>query len=477
MNLTQKIILLILVGLTLYGCKTASVLSEADLEVPNQFINSADSSRYSGNIAWKDFFTDTHLQLLIDEALRNNPDQKMAIQRVEAARANVRLAKGTLLPSLGASIAAGQQRFGEYTMDGVGNFDTNFSPNIREDQRMPQNLPDYFTSLQSTWEIDLWGKLRNQKRAAVARLLATDSGRKLITTTLVAAVAESYYELLALDNELLIIEKNIQLQERALQIVNAQKEAGRATELAVKQFSAQFINTRNLEVDIRQRIFATEASLNFLVGRFNQAIQRSMPILTQPLPQQLNSGVPAQMLRRRPDILQAELLMQASRFNVNAARAAFLPSLNITASWGLQSFNLSKWFDPASLAHNVFGGLTAPVFYRNQLKADLQRANAEQREALYAYQKSILQGYQEVITGLNKINALQTSAQLKQQEVTVLNEGVAASNDLYVAGMASYLEVITAQKGVLEAELQLTATRKAQFFTMIDLYRALGGGW
>ncbi|MBX2913869.1 MAG: TolC family protein [Cyclobacteriaceae bacterium] len=477
MKFVQKLILLFLVGLNLYGCKTASILSEPDLQIPNQFISTTDSTKYSGSIPWKDFFTDTHLQALLDEALVNNPDQKMAIQRVEAVRANVRLAKGSLLPSLGVSIAAGKQRFGEYTMDGVGNFDTNFSPNISEDQRMPQNLPDYFTSLQSTWEIDLWGKLRNQKRATVARLLATDAGRKLITTTLVAAVAETYYELLALDNELLIIEKNIQLQERALQIVSAQKEAGRATELAVKQFSAQLINTRNLEVDIRQRIFSTQATLNFLVGRFNQPIQRSTPILMQPLPQQLNSGVPAQMLRRRPDILQAELQMQASRFNVNAARAAFLPSLNITASWGLQSFNLSKWLDPASLTYTVLGGVTAPIFYRNQLKADLKRANAEQREALYAYQKSVLQGYQEVITGLNQINALQTAAQLKQQEVTVLNEGVAASNDLYVAGMASYLEVITAQKSVLEAELQLTATRKAQFFTMIDLYRALGGGW
>lgn len=473
-----KFITFFIVVASLYGCKTASVLSENNaLKIPDRFIHSGDSSLYSGTIPWRDFFTDTLLQKLIDEAIRNNPDQKIAIQRVEAARANVRITKGALLPSLSAAVTVGQQRFGEYTMDGVGNFDTNFSPNIKSDQRMPQNLPDYYTTLQSAWEIDLWGKLRNQKRAALARLLSTDGGRKLVTTTLVAEVAQSYYELLAFDTELQIIKKNIQLQERALQVVSAKKEAGRATELAVKQFNAQLINTYNLEVDMQQRIFSAEANINFLLGRFNQPIERSELILSQQLPQQLNSGVPAQMLRRRPDILQAELLLQASHFNVNAARAAFLPSLNITASWGLQSFNLSKWLDPASLAYNTFGGLTAPIFYRNQLKADLHRANAEQREALYTYQKSILHGYQEVITGLNQINALQTSSQLKQQEVSVLTEGVAASNDLYIAGMASYLEVIIAQKSVLEAELQLTETRKAQFFTMINLYRALGGGW
>ncbi|MCW5912425.1 MAG: TolC family protein [Cyclobacteriaceae bacterium] len=476
--MNRKLIIPFIVGLTLYGCKTATVLPETDtLKIPDQFINTVDSSRYSGSIPWKEFFADSHLQKLIDEAIRNNPDQKIAIQRVEAARAGVRIAKGALLPSIGANVTAGQQRFGEYTMDGVGNFDTNFSPNIRDDQHMAEHLPDYYTALQSSWEIDLWGKLRNQKRAAAARLLATDRGRQLVTTTLVAEVARSYYELLALDNELQIIEKNIQLQERALEVVSAQKEAGRATELAVKQFTAQLINTRNREVDVRQRIFAAEAGINFLLGRFNQPVVRSQPILTQQLPSQLNSGVPAQMLRHRPDILQAELEMQAAHFDVNAARAAFLPSLNITAAWGLQSFNLDKWLNPASLAYGVFGGLTAPLFYRNQLRADLQRANAGQRESLYVYQKSVLLGYQEVITNLNRIDALQTSSQLKQQEVTVLNEGVATSNDLYVAGMASYLEVITAQKSVLEAELQLTETRKAQFFTMINLYRALGGGW
>ena len=214
-----------------------------------------------------------------------------------------------------------------------------------------------------------------------------------------------------------------------------------------------------------------------MLGRFNQPVVRNQSILLQPLPQKINSGIPAQMLRHRPDILQAELQMQAAHFNVLAARSAFMPSLNITAAWGLQSFDVSKWLNPASLTYGLFGGLTAPIFYRNQLKAEFQRANAEQREALYTFQKAVLLGYQEVITNLNQINALQTSSQLKQQEVTVLSEGVATSNDLYIAGMASYLEVITAQKSVLEAELQLTETRKAQFFTMINLYRALGGGW
>lgn len=478
MRHTYKLISLFVIGLALSACKVVSPPAESDtLEIPTQFIHTSDSSQYGGAVPWKEFFTDEHLQNLIAEAILNNPDQKIAIQRVDVARAGVRIAKGAMLPSVEATITGGQQRFGKYTMDGVGNFDTNFSPNINEDQRMAEHLPDYHTALLSSWEIDLWGKLRNQKRAAAARLLATEQGRQLVATTLVAEVARNYYELLTLDNALLIIETNIQLQERALEVVRAQKEAGRATELAVKQFTAQLIHTRVLDVDIRQRIFSVETTINFLLGRFNQPVVRNQSILLQPLPQKINSGIPAQMLRHRPDILQAELQMQAAHFNVLAARSAFMPSLNITAAWGLQSFDVSKWLNPASLTYGLFGGLTAPIFYRNQLKAEFQRANAEQREALYTFQKAVLLGYQEVITNLNQINALQTSSQLKQQEVTVLSEGVATSNDLYIAGMASYLEVITAQKSVLEAELQLTETRKAQFFTMINLYRALGGGW
>ncbi|MBX2899295.1 MAG: TolC family protein [Cyclobacteriaceae bacterium] len=478
MKSNLKIIVLLVVGLLQYGCKTASVLpSNNTLSIPTQFLNEADTSMYGGSHALKEFFTDTHLLTLIEAALVNNPDQKIALQRVEAARASLRMGRGALLPALGATVAVGQQRFGQYTMDGVGNFDTNFSPNIEADQRMAEHLPDYYTALQSSWEIDLWGKLRNQKRAAAAKLLATNYGQQLVTTLLVAEIASAYYDLLALDNELEIIEKNIQLQERALEVVKAQKEAGRATELAVKQFTAQLFNTRNLLVRVKQRIFAAEAGINFLSGRFNQPIVRAQPILLQPLPSTLNAGVPAQMLKRRPDVLQAEALLQATHFNVAAARAAFLPSLNITATWGLQSFNPDKWLNPASLTYGIFGGLTAPVFYRNQLKADLQRANAEQQEAFFQYQKSILLGYQEVIVNLNQMHTLEEAAQFKQQEVVALNEGVAASYDLYIAGMASYLEVITAQKSVLEAELQLTETRKGQFVTAINLYRALGGGW
>lgn len=463
----------------LMSCKVAPPVKIPDAEpMPSAFTPKADSTNNSGQLPWKEFFDDPYLLQLIEIGVANNLDLKVAIQRIEMAKTNVHAAKGAFLPTLSMNAAAGQRKFGEYTMDGIGNFDTNFSQSLPEDKRVPEHLPDYYTGLQSNWEIDLWGKLRSQKKAAVARFLASQKGRHLITTSLVAEIARGYYELIALDNELEIIRENSQLQQTAVDLIHAQKAAGRATELAVKQFTAQLLNTKSLEARLRQLIVQNENQINLLLGRFPQPIPRGNPILQQTLPDEIRTGIPSELLTRRPDIAQAELNLQAAKFNVDAARAAFLPSLVISSSLGLQSFRPEKFLNtPGAIAYSIFGGLTAPLFNRNIIRSEFQRASAEQIGLFYEYQKLIINGFQETVSGLQRIENLQTAANLKQQEVKILHEAVSTSNDLYLAGLASYLEVIMAQKNVLDAELQLAETRKDQFFSVIDLYRALGGGW
>jgi NodT family efflux transporter outer membrane factor (OMF) lipoprotein len=363
-------------------------------------------------------------------------------------------------------------------MDGVGNFDTNFSVNVPPDRRIPVNLPDYYLGFQSSWEVAAWGKLRNRKKAAAARFFASDKAKHLIQTTLVSEVARHYYSLLALDNKLLIIRENITLQQTAVTLITAQKAAGRATELAVKQFTAQLLNTQSLEALVKQEIVRHENELNLLLGRYPQPIERGQVILNQQLPKELEAGLPSQLLIQRPDIRQAELQLLASRLDVKAARAAFLPSLNLTAGIGLQSFTTAVLFNaPTSTAYSLLGGLTAPLFNRNMIRGEYRKASASQLESFYLYQQSILHGFQEVATQLNKIENLRQSYQFKSLEVTTLEEGVAASNDLFIAGFASYLEVVTAQKSVLSAELDAIDTKQQQFNATIDLYRALGGGW
>ncbi|WP_228713486.1 TolC family protein [Arundinibacter roseus] len=446
------------------------------LQAPRTFLERMDSSSVGG-MTIRNFFTDSYLVALLDTALIRNPDLAVAQQRIAQARADLQERSGALWPTVDAEISGGVRRFGEYTMDGVGNYDTNFSDNINPDQRMTNPLPDYFVGARSTWEADIWGKLRTRRKAAYLRFLATENGRQLVQTTLVADIARLYYELLTLDNQLEIIQRNAVLQQQALETIIIQKEGGRANELAVRQFAAQLLNTQSLEIQIRQQILEIETRINTLMGRFSQPIVRGNPILDQKLPQSIGVGIPAEMLRRRPDVQQAELELKANQEELQAARLSFLPSLNITAYTGLNAFRSAVLLNPGSLAFGLLGGLTAPILNRQALRANQNRAQARSLEALYSYNKTILEAYQESALLMGTIDNLKKISALKTQETSELQQGVSISNDLYLAGYASYLEVITAQRSVLSAELEQTTIRQREFSALIDLYRSLGGGW
>jgi multidrug efflux system outer membrane protein len=455
--------------LFLSGCKIMQPVQHASsIKSPETFSGQTDSTGI-GTMQWKTFFRDPNLTALIDTALMNNPDLKMAVQRMEMARTNIAFATGALFPSVNAEISGGGRKFGDYTMDGVGNYDTNFSENIDSDRRLPAPfLPDYFVGFRSTWEVDIWGKLKTQRRAAYTRFLATEKGKHLVTTSLIAEVAGLYYELLAMDSELAIIQKNIALQASAVENIKIQKEGGRANELGVRQFTAQLLNTQGLEFRINQQITEAENNLNLLLGRFPQKIRRSGR-LNENLPESVQAGIPSKMLIRRPDIRQAELDLLASHADLQAARLAFLPSLN--------AFKGSLLFNPGSVAYSALGGLAAPIFNRKALKSGQKRLEAASVESLFAYNKAILTGFKEVSTSLRKIENTRKIADFKEEEVEVLQQAVTTSRDLFTTGYATYLEIITAQKNVLEAELALTEVQKEQHLALIELYRSLGGGW
>ncbi|MCC9168076.1 TolC family protein [Pontibacter harenae] len=457
--------------LLISSCKLLSPPEKQPLpslaKMPASFDGNTDSTSL-GDIAWNNFFNDEYLVNLIDIALKNNLDQLVAIQRIEMARANYAIAQGATLPSLDVRFRARS-----------GNIYNNLlSGTIYGDRNTVTQTQNHFLGLQSTWEIDLWGRLKNRRKAAYARFLATERGQHLLTTTLVAEVARLYYELLGLDNELEAIEKNIELQETALEIIKIQKIGGRATELAVQQFHAQLLRTQSLGYEKRQRITELENQLNLLLGRYPQTIPRGESILLQHLPEIVNTGVPADLLLRRPDIQQQELELIAAKADLEAARAAFLPSVTITPYAGLHSRSIPSLFNtPESLVLGFLGGITAPIFQNRIIRSEHSRSAALNKEAFYAYQRSILTAYQEVMTNLQKVENYKKAYALREQEAEVLTSAVSTSNDLFMAGYASYLEVITAQGSVLDAELNKANTRKEIFLALIDLYRSLGGGW
>ncbi len=467
--------MLIVIGLA--ACHPLKTIPTSTRDtVPATYTGKTDSTNVAA-LPIGSFFTDTYLVQLIDTALAANPDILTALQRVEIANANLKYNKVQLLPSLNGDARAGVERYGDYTMNGVGNYDTNLSPNINGDQRIPNPTPDYFVGFRSNWEVDLWGRLRSRKKAAYARFLASQAGYRMVTTSLTAQIATAYYELLALDNELRVIRKNIALQNDALEIIKVQKLGGRATELAVQQFLAQLKRTQGLEYAVMQQVTETQNQLNFLTGKFPKDIVRDTSINTLKLPAVLKAGVPTQLLLNRPDIQEADLELRAMNADIKAVHRTFFPSLTLTPYVGFNAFASKLLFNPGSVAWGVIGGLTAPIFNKRQIRTDYETAIAQGNQALYNYQKTVLNSYQEV---LNNIKGVENYSQIysrKQQEVQALNNAVSVAKDLYLVGRANYLEIITAQRNVLDAELELANTKKNIFISAINLYRAVGGGW
>jgi NodT family efflux transporter outer membrane factor (OMF) lipoprotein len=470
-----QIIHIVFALLIFSGCKTLNTnLSIPERKIPTSFNRAQTDTTSIAEINWRQYFADTLLVKLIDTALTGNFDLQMALQRIEVARAGVKSANGALLPQVGLSIGGGVRKFGLYTMDGAGNITTEITPG----QLVPINLPDMYVGLNASWEIDIWGKLRNQRKSAFANYLSSIEGTNFVISNLVADVGIAYYELIALDNELEIITQTIRQQQEALEVVKLQKDAGRANELAVQQFQAQLLNSQTLEFETKQQILEQENLINFLLGRYPQSIQRSKEILFEEMPQQFSSGIPSQLLSNRPDIREAEFQVQATKFDLKSAKAAFFPNLNITAGLGFQAFNPEFLFtSPASLAYSVLGGLVAPLINMNALKAQFNTAKASQLTAMYNYQKTILNGYVEVANELSNLNNLQQIISLKKQQSAVLTQSVETSNELYKSGRATYLEVLLAQQNSLQTQLELISVNKRQRIATVNIYKTLGGGW
>jgi multidrug efflux system outer membrane protein len=479
MRITRRILFITVLALPLVlaGCSgyKAVTLKTAN-NLPDTFSRAADTDN-SGSVPLRSFFKDAYLLRLIDSAMVANPDMLSAWQRIQMARARLKYNKSLRLPSVNLNVSAGIEKYGAYTMNGVGNYDTNLSPNINGQQHIPDPATDYFAGFRSSWEVDLWGKLKNQQKASLARFLVSQNGYQLVKTTLAGEIATQYYRLLALDLESGIILKNISLQEKALEIVKVQKLGGRATELAVQQFAAQLAHTRGLQFTNAQQIAETENELRLLTGRFNGPVLRDTSIIALGMPQKLSIGIPSQLLLNRPDIRQAELELKAMNADIRSARAAFFPSLTLTPYVGYNSFKTALLFNPSSAVFGIIGGLTAPVLNRKRIKADYEYKIAEGTAALYNYQKAVLSGYREVMDNLQGMENYSKYFDLKKQQVQSLNNAVAVSNDLYLVGRASYLEVITAQRNVLDAELELADAKKNIYLSEVNLYRALGGGW
>lgn len=455
------------------ACAPEIVSKNVDTTTPISFNNSQDTTN-TVNVKWRDYFTDPNLIALIDTALSNNQELNITLQEIEIARNEIRARKGEYLPFVGVGGSAGFDKSGRYTSKGSSEATTEIKPGTET----PDPLSDYMVGAFATWEIDIWSKLHNAKKAAVSRFLSTVEGKNFMVTNLIAEIANAYYELLALDNQLAIVKQNIEIQSNALQVVRLQKQSARVTELAVRRFEAQVLNTRSLQFGIQQNITETENLINFLVGRYPQPILRNADTFVNLLPNTIHAGIPSQLLENRPDVKQAEMNLAAAKLDVKVAKARFYPSLGISAGIGFQAFNPTYLIKtPQSLFYSLAGDLVAPLVNRNAIKAAYYNANAMQIQAVYNYERTLLNAYVEVANQLSMIGNMESTYNLKEQEVLALTQSIDISNNLFRSARADYMEVLLTQRDALESRFELIETKKRQMNAMVNIYKALGGGW
>lgn len=457
------------------GCKVpAAVQATSKMPIPDSYANTVRDTANVANIKWQDYFGDPYLVKLIDTALVNNKELLITLQEIEIARNDIRVKKGKLLPFVTGRVGTGVEKVGRYTSQGAGDASTEIAPG----KETPELLGDHSIGAYATWEVDIWKKLRTENQAAITRYLATVEGKNFVITNLIAEIANSYYELLALDNELGIVRETIQLQKNALDVVKVQKTAAAANELAVKKFEAEVLNSQAREYALLQQVKEAENTINFLMGRYPQPIERNKETFATILPKQVNAGIPSQLLSHRPDIKQAELELSAAQLDVKVARAEFYPSFEISASLGLQAFKptyLAKL--PESVLLGLAGDLAGPLINKSAIKAEFNNANARQLQAMYDYEKTILNACMEVSNELSNIQNLEQTYTLKAQEVEALVKSIDIANELFRYARADYLEVLMTQRDALESKLALTESKLLQFKAVTNIYRALGGGW
>ncbi|MCB0377424.1 MAG: efflux transporter outer membrane subunit [Bdellovibrionales bacterium] len=423
---------------------------------------------------WEDFFSDVNLKNLVAEALKNNQELNIISQEINISKNEMMARQGEYLPKLGFKGENGIEKVGHYTHRGATDSTTEYEPG----KFVPEDLKNYSVGLTFSWEIDIWKKLRNATKSALYSYLASIDGKNFMVTNLVAEIASTYYELLALDSELEIVNTNLEIQEKALKLVKLQKQAARVTSLAVKRFEAEVLKNQSRRFELRQKIIQMENKLNMLAGRYPQPVQRNAKMFLEIMPQNLADSIPSNLLERRPDVRQAQNRLKAANLDIKVAKARFYPSLSIEAGVGYESFNSKHLFmSPESVFYNLAGNLTAPLLNRQAIKADYLSANAKQVQAVFEYEQTLIRAFTEVTNQMAKIENYKRSYRLKLKQVEALNDSVEISNVLFKAARADYVEVLMTRRDALESQIELVEIKRKLLDSFVTLYQSLGGGW
>ncbi|NTV05675.1 MAG: efflux transporter outer membrane subunit [Chlorobiaceae bacterium] len=409
-------------------------------------------------LPYSSFFADKTLCALIDSAVTNNIDLQVALKNIDYARQTLNSSRLGLLPTLNVGVQT-----------------TRTHPS---DNGAKTNVEDYTASATSSWEADIWGKIRSRNHSALAAYLKTQEAAKAVRTRLVADIASGYYTLLMLDVQLESSRKNLALADTTFKMIGLQYDAGQVTALAVQQQEALRQSIAGSLPAIEQKIAVQENALSILCGRMPAAIKRDRALFTIKVADELPSGIPAALLQNRPDVRAAELAVRGAHADMGEAKAALYPSLTVTAAGGVEAFRTSQWFTlPGSIFGLLQGAVVQPVFQRGQLKAKYAQSKIKREQTELEFKQSLLKAVAEVSDALVQLDKVKLQETIAEQRVATLQKAVSDSGMLFRSGMATYLEVIVAQTNALQAELALADIRRQHLSAMSELYRSLGGGW
>lgn len=414
---------------------------------------------------WWQVFDDAALQALLREAVANNLDLRLAVARVVEARALAGVAKSFLYPeiSLSAGYTGNQASRNSQPPGALENGDRTYN-----NTQLAANL---------SWEADLFGRLRRNNEAAFARYLATEEGRRAVLVTIVSDVATGYFLLRELDLQLEIARRTLAVNDQTVTYYADRLQGGVSNRLEVDQARANRALTGASIPDIERRIAIVENALSVLVGRAPGAITRGRTLEESVLPPAVPVGVPASLLERRPDVIQAERLLVAANADVGAAKALFYPTISLTGSLGTISGDLGDFLKGDSIIWSVGAGLFQPLFNAGRIRRNHEAAQARFDQAIVVYQRSALNAYREVADALVSIQKFAEMRAEQEGGVVALRDAAELSRLRYETGLSSYLEVLIADQQLFQLELQLARTRGDQFRALAQLYRSLGGGW
>jgi multidrug efflux system outer membrane protein len=453
--------LLAAAALSTAACSFAPAYQRPDAGVPQEFRLAEPGEAASiADLPWWEFFKDPTLQDLIREALAANQDLALAAARVDEARAIVGIARADFYPQVAGTANGG---YGQPASERL-------VPGIKEQAR-------YTLEASASWEMDLWGRVRDSRNAAFADLLASEDGRHAVVLSLVSGVAQAYVELRALDLQLEIAKSNAETRKGTLDLFEARALGGIASDLEVNQARSDLAVTMAVIPETEMLIWMKEHELSVLLGRPPGPIARGVALIEMPAVPDLPSGVPAQLLTRRPDVLAAEQGIIAAGKRVGVARADRLPTLSLTGFIGLDARKVPDVFTPEALVWNAGAALFAPIFQGGRLASLEEAARARLDQSIAVYRKAVEVALREVADASAGVVKLRDARAARQTQVTATTAAAQLAMGRYQGGVSSYLEVLDAQRQLFDSQLNLATTVRDQLTSVVQLYRALGGGW